>query len=194
MESQNLVRTWSGDPIIKVLKFQEIGEFLADLANRAIFFQLILFWDWFWIIWFQNRHKALAFLTLNMNQCSGALRWISRNALRQLWLEHHSNIFVYFFGEIVGKISCIASLVMVWCQQVVHSFCFISNGPTSLFIRSVDYKPLLIKQNECNDGKPGIGIRQELRLLGDWIAEYFLGAFGITIFRAISVDSGKLCC
>ena len=31
----------------------------------------------------------------------------------------------------------------------LHSFCFISNGPTSLFILSVAYKPLLIKQNEC---------------------------------------------
>ena len=31
----------------------------------------------------------------------------------------------------------------------LHSFYFISNGPTSLFILSVAYKPLLIKQNEC---------------------------------------------
>ena len=43
-----------------------------------------------------------------------------------------------------------------------------------------------------NDGKPRIGL--ELRTLGDWLAEYFLGAVGITVFRTISVDSGKFCC
>ena len=30
----------------------------------------------------------------------------------------------------------------------LHSSCFISNDPTSLFILSVSYKPLLVKQNE----------------------------------------------
>ena len=52
-----------------------------------------------------------------------------------------------------------------------------------------------------NDRKPQIGIlRLELRSLGDWLAEYFLGAVGIkalvgiTIFRTISLDSGKLYC
>ena len=40
-------------------------------------------------------------------------------------------------------------LVKVALSQKVHSFefCFISNGPTSLFILSVAYKLLLIKQN-----------------------------------------------
>jgi hypothetical protein len=32
--------------------------------------------------------------------------------------------------------------------SLIHLFCFISNDPTSLFILSVAYKPLLIKQNE----------------------------------------------
>ena len=36
-----------------------------------------------------------------------------------------------------------------------------------------------------NNGKPGIGIKLELRSLG---------AVGITIFRAFSVDSEKLYC
>ena len=40
----------------------------------------------------------------------------------------------------------------------VHSFCFISNGPTSLFILSVAYKPLLIKQNECSSSNHYIRI------------------------------------
>ena len=43
-----------------------------------------------------------------------------------------------------------------------------------------------------DDGKVGIGIRLELRSLGDWLTEYSMGAVGITVFRAISVDSRKL--
>ena len=33
--------------------------------------------------------------------------------------------------------------------NLIHLFCFISNGSTSLFISAVAYKPLLIKHNEC---------------------------------------------
>ena len=33
-------------------------------------------------------------------------------------------------------------------SRAIHSFCFISNDPSSLFILCVAYKPLLIKQNE----------------------------------------------
>ena len=39
--------------------------------------------------------------------------------------------------------------------NTIHSFCFISNGPT-IFIICVAYKPLLIKQNECSPKKPVI--------------------------------------
>ena len=36
-------------------------------------------------------------------------------------------------------------------KQFIHSFCFISNGSTSLFITYVAYKPLLIKHNKCTN-------------------------------------------
>ena len=35
----------------------------------------------------------------------------------------------------------------------IHSFCFISNGPTILFILSDPYKTLLRKKNECSASK-----------------------------------------
>ena len=38
-----------------------------------------------------------------------------------------------------------------WHYFDINSFCFISNGPTSLFILCVAYKPLLIKQNDNKD-------------------------------------------
>ena len=31
----------------------------------------------------------------------------------------------------------------------IQSFCFISNSPTTLFLLSVAYKPMIIKENEC---------------------------------------------
>ena len=36
-----------------------------------------------------------------------------------------------------------------YTTYLIHLFCFISNGSTSLFISAVAYKPLLIKHNEC---------------------------------------------
>ena len=60
------------------------------------------------------------------------------------WIYSHINSLeiIWFYNEVYTS--------KLGFTQYIHSFFFISIGPTSLFILSVAYKPLLIKQNEYN--------------------------------------------